>query len=121
MNSNLPMTEKNNIFLKIGNFLFKIFAKRKFDKRKNVQNDIQDKEEITNKNIGTNFKNELKVKKEDFTIYKNKTKEEKIAERINQDPNILNELSISRLEKVRKIFEDRVNLKKEKIKRLKMN
>lgn len=110
----LILLEKQNIFVKIKNYFYKLFHKE----NKNISIEKQEKEEnIVDK---SNFKENIKTEV-DFSEINNEIKKEEFLKKIEKDETILKKLSLDRLKLLEKFYEDRVNKKKAILAELKKN
>ena len=110
MNENLPQKYRNNIFLRFLNRLKSIFiSKKKIDIENPIINDLEIKEETKSKFV---FAEEIKVE----TNGKNEEYERKqFIENLTNNPNLLQEFSNERLEKILQYYLDeneKKNIKK---------
>ena len=109
MNEKLPQKYRNNIFRRFLNRLKSIFSsKKKIDIENPIINDLEIKEETKSKFV---FAEEIKVE----TNEKNEEYERKqFMENLINNPNLLQEFSNERLEKILQYYLDE-NEKKRKI------
>ena len=115
MENNLPKQYKKGFINTIKEFFFNLFHK-KTDIQDNSE--IKESEIIKNDNNKSSFINELKV---DNNIQNNSLNNNKgidIIERIENNPDLLNELTIEKLNEIEKIYDDRIDFLDMKINEL---
>lgn len=111
MENKLIKKEENSFLNKIKLFLLKIFSKKSIE--------IQKFENTDESNVNTNIKFQKELEK---NVIKGNEKEYQLKEflrEIEQSPNIIENLSNDRLDKLIEYYVEITNSKMEKIKRLK--
>lgn len=113
MKRELILREKQNIFVKIRKFFYNMF-------HKTIENNdsIQNINEIDMKK--SCFIDDIKAEV-DFSEIARGIETEEFLNKIKEDDTILESLSIDRLKKLEKFYEDRINKKKEILKNLNCN
>ena len=108
MNDNLPKKYNNNIFSKIIVFVKNIFKSKK--------KDLKEIEiEIEKNKIDTGFIERMKVNETYINVEEEKRR---LMSKFNENPKLLENLSINRLEMVLKYYQEDNEKKKETIKKL---
>ena len=116
MNNNLPTVYDNSLFGKIKTFFRNIFAKKQVE---NIQEEKVEEqpvvEEVDNKKV--QFQESIKA--ETNNEYAKEMKREEILDKIENNPDILNNLSIEKLEKIEELLEESIKQQEDKLAKLK--
>lgn len=115
MNDNLPKKYNDNIFSKFFGFIKKIFyGRRNKIEETNITNQVTEEKDMqTIKN--NEFTDRIKIDAD----YKNPEEEKrKIMEELKEQPELLEKLSVNKLEKILKYYQDENEKKKETLKKL---
>lgn len=115
MNNNLPDKYKNNFFHNIINRIKLWF----FNQKKSIDNlpaSIPEITETTREDTKNNFAEEIKV---DIADRNNDYEKRKFMENLTENPELLEEFSNDRLEKILQYYLDENNRKREMLKKLK--
>ncbi len=115
MKKQLISLEKQSIYSRIKKFFYKIFHRVPVD-----EIDVDKKEIINNDIKKENFIKDIKENVDMSEITK-RIKIEEFVKELEVDDTILDNLSLDRLKILEKFYEDRVNRKKELLKKIKNN
>lgn len=115
MNSNLPIKEENSFLGRIKNFFKKLFP------RKNIEYDIENtvKEETTSKENENKDKFQENIKIEVKNDYINDIKREEFLDNIENNPELLYDLPIEKLEKLENYYKTSIKNFEEKLAKIK--
>lgn len=113
MEKRMISMEKQSVFVKIKNFFYNMFHKTK-EENVNIQNFSE--KEIDESNFSEDIKVDL-----DFSEITKGIEIEEFLKKIKEDDAVLEDLSIDRLKKLEKFYEDRVNKKKDILRKLKLD
>lgn len=119
MNDNLPKKYNDNIFSKFFSFLRNLFSgkKNETEEIKQVNQITEEKtvETIENDNKANDFTDRIKIDEN----YKNPEEEKrKIIEELKEKPESLEKLSVNRLEKVLKFYQEENEKKRKNLQKL---
>lgn len=111
MNKNLPAEYNFNIFTKFCNFFRKIFSR----KLKEDSNNITEINEVSNLEV----KSELRKSTNDISAdYIRDMNKEQFIRQLEENPKLLNSLTIEQLEKLDSYYDDIISEYEEKLKRI---
>lgn len=116
MNSNLPIKKDNGLFRRIKNFFKNIFFKFQ------IENDYEEKIEVQPKfDENDNRKNQFQesMRFETKNDYINGMKKEEFLDKLESNPKLLYDLSIEKLEKIEKYYEESIKRQEEKLVKIK--
>ena len=116
LSKELMVPQKDNIFTKIKKFFSKLFSNYSdnLENRSNVENTQVDKVD------NTAFTEGIKKNISDENVFDTLNKDN-FVEEVEKNEGILEMLSLDRLKKLEKYYEERVNSKKEYLKKLQSN
>ena len=114
-NELLPTVQKDNIIKKIINFLKKLFKKEKVE-IKNYVEETNDISEEKNK-----FLKDIKLPEEKIKEIRDEKEQLELINKIEKDSNILNELSLEKLNQINKYYDKLIEKEKLKLKKLTQN
>lgn len=115
MKNQLISLKKHSIYNKIKNFFYKVFHGN------TMNNTDHNNKDIANNHIKKeDFINDIKANLDINEVIKKVKREEFVKELENND-KILDNLSLDKLKVIKKFYEDRVNRKKEILKKMKNN
>lgn len=114
-NELLPTVQNDNIIKKIINFLKRLFKKEKVE-IKNYVEETNDISEEKNK-----FLKEIKLPEEKIKEIRDEKEQLELINQIEKDSNILNELSLEKLNQINRYYDKLIEKEKLKLKRLTKN